>query len=572
MVGIHLQRADHHRRDRASRRRARDPPRGDRGRALRRGAAPARALPARAVRALGGGAGGVRPGAGSARRRRVLEVLHGRGVLGAGAATPRVPGGGLGRGRGPNRRLPRHLARRGRGSLAADPRSLGRLRPGRDGPVPRPRATAAERRRARLRARAGRHVRHAGPLARPALRPLGRGRARQLRAARRLVRRGRRGPHRVVAHRQADARLADLRAPLAERATCIAGLAVDEQSDAEDAAGAARPERVEGAWFVDGTTRMDDQQHALAGLLRTIPIAQAGGSASSGEDTPSGWLWAAALLLALNPARAAFGVPRAGRSPRAVAGLAALGGAVARSRCAPPRSWATRCSTRSTSATPRSASPPGSWPRWPAPSTCSGDRPRPNRRSTAGGAALVPVAIPRSPARPCWSWRSARARHRPRSWRWARWRWASGCSRPWPRRACRGPPGAGAPLGRPAAGRRAGRLRGPARARRDSGRLRPARLDLRRPGQAGEGDDGQRPHREPTGPGSGAFVLPRGSPGPTTQDCSNSPSTAADPSLIRPGPAAGARARAGGAMPRTPASPLSAARCPAASRPRGRAG
>jgi small neutral amino acid transporter SnatA (MarC family) len=125
---------------------------------------------------------------------------------------------------------------------------------------------------------------------------------------------------------QADSRLGDLRGPLAERATCIAGLAVDEQSDAEDAAGAARPERVEGAWFVDGTTRMDDQQHALAGLLRTMPIAQASGSASSDDDTPSGWLWAAALLLALNPARAAFAVPRAGRSPRAVAGLAAVGG------------------------------------------------------------------------------------------------------------------------------------------------------------------------------------------------------------------------------------------------------
>jgi small neutral amino acid transporter SnatA (MarC family) len=124
---------------------------------------------------------------------------------------------------------------------------------------------------------------------------------------------------------RADARLADLRTPLAERATCVAGLAVERQSDAEDAVDAARPERVEGAWFVEGTTRMDDQQHALAGLLRTIPIAQASGS-SSGTDTPSGWLWAAVLLLALNPARAAFGVPRGGRRPRAVAEVAAVGG------------------------------------------------------------------------------------------------------------------------------------------------------------------------------------------------------------------------------------------------------
>jgi small neutral amino acid transporter SnatA (MarC family) len=131
---------------------------------------------------------------------------------------------------------------------------------------------------------------------------------------------------------QEEPRLADLQAPVAERATCIAGLAVRAQSDGEDAAAAARPERVEGAWFRDGETRMDDQQHALSGLLRTIPIVQAGagsspGSSSTpGDDAPSGWLWAAALVLALNPARAAFGVPRAGRSPRTVACAAAVGG------------------------------------------------------------------------------------------------------------------------------------------------------------------------------------------------------------------------------------------------------
>jgi small neutral amino acid transporter SnatA (MarC family) len=130
---------------------------------------------------------------------------------------------------------------------------------------------------------------------------------------------------------QEDPRLAGLRGPIAERAGCNAGLAVRAQSDADDAANAARPERVKGAWFRDGETRMDDQQHALAGLLRTIPIIEAGeGSSSSApsDDTPSGWLWAAALVLALNPARAAFGVPRAGRSPRSVVGLGAAGGVI----------------------------------------------------------------------------------------------------------------------------------------------------------------------------------------------------------------------------------------------------
>jgi small neutral amino acid transporter SnatA (MarC family) len=133
---------------------------------------------------------------------------------------------------------------------------------------------------------------------------------------------------------RAEPRLADLREPIAERAACIAGLAVNAQSDREDAARFTRPGRVEGAWFRDGETRMDDQQHALAGLLRTIPIARAqersnsSGSSDPGDNPPSGWLWAAALLLALNPCRAAFAVPRAGRSPRAVAGLAAAGGMI----------------------------------------------------------------------------------------------------------------------------------------------------------------------------------------------------------------------------------------------------
>jgi small neutral amino acid transporter SnatA (MarC family) len=132
-----------------------------------------------------------------------------------------------------------------------------------------------------------------------------------------------------------EPRLADLEDPIAERAACIAGLAVDAQSTADEAASAASPRLVEGAWFRNGETRMDDQQHALAGLLRTIPIVAAieasdsGESSDPGDGAPSGWLWAAALVLALNPARAAFGIPRAGRSPRTTVGLAAVGGALA---------------------------------------------------------------------------------------------------------------------------------------------------------------------------------------------------------------------------------------------------
>jgi small neutral amino acid transporter SnatA (MarC family) len=141
---------------------------------------------------------------------------------------------------------------------------------------------------------------------------------------------------------QAEPRLADLREPIAERAVCIAGLAVAEQVDRTEAMTYPDPGQARGAWFRDGETRMDDQQHAISGLLRTIAIVESTGDAEDGDGgagsalpdppAPSTWLWAAALLAALNPFRAALGVPRdqddrSGR--RTVAGIAALGATVA---------------------------------------------------------------------------------------------------------------------------------------------------------------------------------------------------------------------------------------------------
>ena len=143
---------------------------------------------------------------------------------------------------------------------------------------------------------------------------------------------------------QVEPRLADLRAPLAERATCIAGLAARQQTDPTEATEFADPSRVSGAWFRDGETRMDDQQHAISALLRTIAIVEgtdaaatrsAGspgpdGAAPPAPPAPSAWLWAVALVAALNPFRAALGAPR--REPdraggRTAAAIAALGGA-----------------------------------------------------------------------------------------------------------------------------------------------------------------------------------------------------------------------------------------------------
>ncbi len=68
---------------------------------------------------------------------RVLQVLHGGGLLGLRPPPQGVPGTGLGRGGRSDRRLPGDPARRGRGSLAADSGSLGRLRRRRNRRVPR---------------------------------------------------------------------------------------------------------------------------------------------------------------------------------------------------------------------------------------------------------------------------------------------------------------------------------------------------------------------------------------------------------------------------------------------------
>lgn len=125
----------------------------------------------------------------------------------------------------------------------------------------------------------------------------------------------------------AEPRLADVRSEAAERAMCIAGLAARAQADAGEAAAFAEPDRVQGAWFRAGETRMDDQQHALSALLRTIPIVEA--EESPGLDAPPAWMWLVALVAAINPARLALGLPRTSGAPPAVARVAALGGLVA---------------------------------------------------------------------------------------------------------------------------------------------------------------------------------------------------------------------------------------------------
>lgn len=57
-----------------------------------------------------------------------------------------------------------------------------------------------------------------------------------------------------------DARLADLRGPTLASTACGSGVLVQRQDRRDDP-------RVRGAWFTDGVSRMDDQQHAISGLL-----------------------------------------------------------------------------------------------------------------------------------------------------------------------------------------------------------------------------------------------------------------------------------------------------------------
>ncbi len=60
-----------------------------------------------------------------------------------------------------------------------------------------------------------------------------------------------------------DPRMADLRDEIRDRSACGASILVERQEPAD------APSIEAGAWFTDGVTRMDDQQHAISGLIYT---------------------------------------------------------------------------------------------------------------------------------------------------------------------------------------------------------------------------------------------------------------------------------------------------------------
>jgi hypothetical protein len=75
---------------------------------------------------------------------------------------------------------------------------------------------------------------------------------------------------------QADPRMGDLGPKIGERAVCSAGMLAARQVRTPGAT-LDGVDVIRGAWFSEGKTRMDDQQHALSGLLRTEAILKAGG-------------------------------------------------------------------------------------------------------------------------------------------------------------------------------------------------------------------------------------------------------------------------------------------------------
>jgi len=74
---------------------------------------------------------------------------------------------------------------------------------------------------------------------------------------------------------QADPRMADLLPNVEGRLACFAGMMVERQSTAAEAAGYAHPGLVQGAWFYRGYVQMDDVQHVLSGLLAALPMLEA---------------------------------------------------------------------------------------------------------------------------------------------------------------------------------------------------------------------------------------------------------------------------------------------------------
>jgi small neutral amino acid transporter SnatA (MarC family) len=129
---------------------------------------------------------------------------------------------------------------------------------------------------------------------------------------------------------QVDERLAPTAGALADRATCAAGMVAARQITAAQAATYPEPGRVQGAWFHGGLTRMDDEQHTLSAMVRSLAIVAQTRPTRPGTTTAlPAFLGALALLVVVNPCRTALGFPAATRTRRQRLAVAAVGGGLA---------------------------------------------------------------------------------------------------------------------------------------------------------------------------------------------------------------------------------------------------
>lgn len=74
----------------------------------------------------------------------------------------------------------------------------------------------------------------------------------------------------LVALSHTDTALADMGPGLSDALGCVSDLLVRRQAGPDDVPPGADPDKVVGAWFSDSRTQMDDQQHALSGLLGAL--------------------------------------------------------------------------------------------------------------------------------------------------------------------------------------------------------------------------------------------------------------------------------------------------------------
>ncbi|HUF54560.1 MAG TPA: hypothetical protein VMR52_12425 [Dehalococcoidia bacterium] len=72
-----------------------------------------------------------------------------------------------------------------------------------------------------------------------------------------------------------DKRLADIKNKAEKRLHCVAGILAERQYTPEEAAEYPRPGIVEGAWFINEETRMDDMQHAFSGIIYALDALDA---------------------------------------------------------------------------------------------------------------------------------------------------------------------------------------------------------------------------------------------------------------------------------------------------------